>query len=44
MAAKSYDFKNNLIIYDEEIYDVKKEEWVRDVDFPLTSKRSSRNS
>ena len=38
MAAKSYDFKNNLIIYDEEIYDVKKEEWVRDVDFPLTSK------
>ena len=40
MAVKNWDPSSNKLIYDEDIYDEKSGEWVRNVSFPLNKKPS----
>ncbi len=35
MAAKKWNIGNNSVIYDEDLFDMKEQVWVRDVDFPF---------
>ncbi|QLJ08010.1 Wzz/FepE/Etk N-terminal domain-containing protein [Pseudoalteromonas sp. JSTW] len=36
LAAKDWEPKNNELVYDPEIYEVKSQKWVREVSFPKT--------
>ena len=36
IATKSYDNKSRSLIYDDEIYDHEKKQWVRDVSYPFS--------
>jgi capsular polysaccharide biosynthesis protein len=40
VAAKSYNSKNGKITYHADLYDVQKDEWIREVSFPKTIKPS----
>ncbi|MGS0676892.1 Wzz/FepE/Etk N-terminal domain-containing protein [Shewanella sp. 125m-1] len=40
MAAKSWDMETNTLIYDDEVYDIKSETWVREVKSPFKPKPS----
>lgn len=40
MAAKDWDYSSNLVVYDEDIYLSKNEEWVRDIKPPKQVKPS----
>ncbi|MDP5033264.1 Wzz/FepE/Etk N-terminal domain-containing protein [Paraglaciecola sp.] len=44
MAAKSWDMTINLVIYDEDLYLIQRDEWVRDVDPPKQIKPSIQES
>ena len=39
-ASKSYDMRNNKIIYDDRIYDENNDSWVRKAKFPLSAQPS----
>ncbi|WP_246028894.1 Wzz/FepE/Etk N-terminal domain-containing protein [Litorilituus sediminis] len=36
IAAKNWDYASNELVYDEDLYDVNQQKWVREVDFPKT--------
>ena len=44
MAAERWDPKDNRIIYDEDIYDVAKKNWVRNTSFPFKPRPSSQEA
>jgi hypothetical protein len=44
MAIKSWDNKNNKIIYDAEIYNVSKKKWVRSISYPQKLTPSAQES
>ena len=44
MAVKSWNSKTNTVIYDEDIYDMKTNTWVRDYSFPKQQMPSAQES
>ena len=44
MAIESWDRKSNKISYNSDLFNYKNSIWVRDVEFPKTSKPSSQES
>ena len=44
MAVKNWKMKSNTIIYDDDIFDVKNNKWVREVDYPLQATPSQQEA